>query len=1121
MDAQWRIELLGELQAHFGSCVIRRFKTQKTAALLAYLAYHHRHPHSRDSLLDLLWPDIDPDSARNSLRVALHSLRRDLDLPDALATPVLVIDRGTIRMHPTATTDVAEFEAILQAAAAAPSPAARAARLAEAIALYRGDLLPGHYEEWVLTAREHLSELYLGALQQRVAALEQVGDLEGALEVARRAVGADPLREEAHYDLMRLYAAMGQPSAMLRQYQELERVLKEELGEVPSAATRALAEELRGNARTVVVARIAQRAEAPPPPAALQAPGSRRQARQQRDLSLSQPGAWRLEPGAASGASPELPAAFTRFFGREEEIARVAETLCSPGTRLVTLTGPGGSGKTRLALVIAGRLREIFGGPIWFVPLADLTDPRRVLDAIADAMSLPRGADADRLAQVKAELERPRSLLVLDNLEHLLDEAAPLVQTLLEWALGLTFLVTSRQHLNLAGEQEFAILPLPTPRKTDRPERLLEYASVRLFVDRAQAVRSEFRLTEANAASVAALCDRLEGLPLAIELAAAWAQTLTPAQMLARLTDRSELLVSHRRDLSNRHRTLRAAAQWSFELLSSPLRRLFARLSVFRSGWTLEAAEAICGEASAASSTPSVLDALRQLRERSLVVVEEAGAEMRYRLLETLREYGAEQLDAEEQAELGRRHAVYYLGLAWQAEAERTGAAQREWMERLERERDNLRAAFAWSQGAGGEVTLGLQLGQALLWFWVTRGYLTEGQEHLVRLLAQPAEGSLPSDRAGGASPCARELAAARAKAQASAGLLALHLGDYDESQALSHASLSVGRALGEKAIIAPSLCNLGLVTQRQGDYAAARAFFEESLAVYGELGDPWGSTSVRCCLGEVALHESDYDLARAFYEEAMEAFQKLGDRHHIAWSLRSLGDLALHQGDDAAARQLHEEGLALFREQGDRLGTATSLNLLAHVAIHQGDYAAARCLCEESLQIWREANDKNGIAWSLLCLGTVFTFQGDLTAAEAFCREALGLHRERGDREGVAWALHSLGHVARERGDLAMARDRFGESLTLRRELRKKRGIAECLEGLAGIAAREQPERAAMLLGAAHALRDGLGAPLPLNERAEREEQLAALRRALGEAGFRTAWAAGCALSWEEAAEI
>ncbi len=623
MDPRCRIELLGGLSVRQGDRVITRFRMQKIGGLLAYLAYYADRPHPREMLIELLWPECDLDAGRNRLSMSLSSLRNQLEPPGVPAGTVIQADQISVQLNPAAiTTGVADFEAARRAAAQAGSAAERVQALTRAAELYRGPLLPGHYEEWALSEQQRLAEASLQVLRELAADLERLGDLPRALETARAAVSADPLREESHRELMRLCAAAGEPEAALRQYRELERILAGELGSSPAPATRLISQQIalgRGDEQ-------AERARAQQ--------GGRRAVKHKapagvRDARLTHP------PPPPPLAS-RLPLQLNRFFGRHAELERLTEML-APGepsaggdgaseqvgpvpqhrtphteNRLVTLTGPGGTGKTRLALEATGRLVEAFQGAVWFVPLGEVSDARRLPDAILEALRISRAASTESLDQAIAALSQRPTLQVLDNLEHLLDGgAAALVQDLLQQAPGLAVLSTSRQSLDLPGERESPVAPLPVPSIGEglEPAALAGNESVQLFVDRAQAVRPDFQVTRRNAAAIAELCDRLEGIPLAIELAAARSQVLTPARMLSQILPspargregggvarRLDLLIGRRRGVAERHRTLRAALDWSYHLLSPELRHFFARLSVFRGGWTLEAAEAIADD---------------------------------------------------------------------------------------------------------------------------------------------------------------------------------------------------------------------------------------------------------------------------------------------------------------------------------------------------------------------------------------------------------------------------------------------------------------------------------------------------------------------------------------------
>lgn len=638
MDAPLRIEMLGGLRVQQGGRELTRFRTHKTGALLAYLAFHLGRLQPREVLQELLWAEDEPKRARNNLSIALTSLRRQLEPPGTPTSTVLEASRFNVGLNRAAiVTDVAEFESALKAARGASRGAledrsgrrvspAEAQHLSRAVALYRGPLLPGFYEEWVPAEQERLADMFVVAARDLAARLLDAGDIAGAFDCARRAVSADPLREEAHLQLMRLYVTAGEPSAALRQFRELERALGEELGQHPTAEAVHLAQAIAAGKS------LPPRPAAPAPRAGAartDAPGAPLCPTTEGDVPAA-------SPSALPGQQPptiRLPLQLTRFFGREEEITRLA-TLLAPaqfaeretqgsqgpapdaprlarvptrreeGVRLLTLTGPGGCGMTRLAIEVARQVADAMPGGVWFVPLADLTDPRLIPGAIVDALRLPRAPDVDAMDQVAEWLSdhSPATLLLLlDNFEHLLaderrksEDGAAVLRALLERLPSLRVLVTSRRSLNLEGEREFPVQPLPVPASAvPSPEELMRYPGVKLFVDRAQAVRPDFQVTTRNAADIAALCSGLEGLPLAIELAAARAQVMTPAQMLAQLAHRLDFLVSRRRDASERHRTLKAALDWSVRLLSPELRRFYGQLSVLRGGWTLEAASAI------------------------------------------------------------------------------------------------------------------------------------------------------------------------------------------------------------------------------------------------------------------------------------------------------------------------------------------------------------------------------------------------------------------------------------------------------------------------------------------------------------------------------------------------
>src|SRR5262245_1471679 len=549
--------------------------------------------------------------------------------------------------------------------------------------------------------------------------------------------------------------------------------------------------------------------------------------------------------------SHNLPVQPTPLIGRERVSAAACALLRRAEVRLLTLTGPGGTGKTRLGLQVAADLLEDFEDGVFFVPLAAIRDSALVASSIARTLRLQERAGQVLLDSLKESLQDKQMLLVLDNFEQVV-AAAPLVAELLAACPRLKCLVTSRVVLRLSGEHEFPVPPLelPDPRHLPAVETLSQYAAVALFIQRALAVKPDFQVDNANAPAVAEICVRLDGLPLAIELAAARLKLLPPQAILARLGRRLELLRGGARDVPDRHQTLRQAIAWSYDLLEAGEQALFRRLAVFARGCTLEAAGAVChaGHDHAAGPGPSLemLDGVASLVDKSLLrQQEQASGEPRFRMLETIREYGLECLTASgEEPGVRRAHADYYLALVEAAEPALTGPEQATWLERLGAEHDNLRTALQWAEESG-EAEIGLRLAGALCQFWLMHSHLREGQERLARLL-------------GLAEAAPRT--AARAKARTRAGHLADNLSDYEAAHTFFEESLAIRRVLGEKGGIAAALNDLGWVAWHRNDYPASRALSEESLAIWRELGDKAGIATSLHNLGWVAYYQGNYE---------------------------------------------------------------------------------------------------------------------------------------------------------------------------------------------------------------------------------------------------------------------
>jgi predicted ATPase/uncharacterized protein HemY len=779
--------------------------------------------------------------------------------------------------------------------------------------------------------------------------------------------------------------------------------------------------------------------------------------------------------------------------------------------RLLTLTGPGGVGKTRLGLQAAADLQQEFVEGSCLVELAAIANPELVASTIARTLDLRESGDQPIRASLLAHLRQRCLLLLLDNFEHLL-AAAPLVVELLATCAGVKLLVTSRAPLRLRGEHEVPVLPLalpdaaaPSSAPRSSPAGMPGISpAVELFRQRAQAVRPDFALTAPDAPVVADICRHLDGLPLAIELAAARIKILSLQALLARLARRLDLLTGGPRDLPARQQTMRNAIAWSYDLLAGAEQRLFRRLSAFAGGCTLEAAEAVCNPDGDLGVDP--LEGLTALVDNSLLqAVESAGGERRFRMLETIREYGLECLEASlEAAALRRQHAAYALELAERAEPELKGRAQAQWLARLDGEHDNMRAALGWTREAG-EVLLGLRLAGALSRYWYLRGHLSEGRGRLESLLALDVHDA-------GAAPV-------RAKALYGAGTLAYRQGDFVRAQTLTEQSLALWRVLDDTVGMSQALNSLGNVASDQGHFVEATALYEESLALRRELGDTLGVATTLGNLGNIAFEHCEYAGATALYEESLALRRELDDPWGLPSVLGNLANLAHRRGDHERAVALAEESLARFRAVGDTSSIAIQLANLAGLARDLGDQARAVGLAEESMALAQPMGHKWCMTLALDALGKVARDQGDYAGATAMFEECLALYEELDDKRDLPMALEGLGHVARDEGDPERASALYVEGLDRYQAVGNTVGIAACLEGLAAVAAAlEQPAAAAQLGGAAAALRDAAGAPLVPVDRAAVEQSLAGPRATLGEEAFATAWGAGRALAPDRA---
>lgn len=943
-DARLAIRLLGGFQVSVDGRAIdeRAWGRRKAAALVKLLALAPRQRLHREAILEHLWPEGDPDTAGANLRVVLHAARRALQTGQKrdLALLQALDDEIALQLDGEPWVDVDAFERAAEIARQSQDIDDYAA----ALALYGGELLPGdRYEDWTVSRRERLHDSYLNLLTSYAAVLEERADLPAAIAALERVIAADPTHELAATRLMDAYARAGQRHRALKLYQHLRDALERELDAAPDE-----------EAQRVYGQILARRG---PPPAERQE-----------------------SPPSTPPTNIRTP--LTRFIGREQQVSETRAAL--EKARLVTLTGAGGSGKTRLATVVAQSLAGSYPDGAWLVDLSSLGTAEAVPRAVAGTLQLRLDGALDESAAIVAAIGDRELLLVLDNCEHLIDICARLAQALLQDCPRLRVLATSREPLRVAGEVVLRVPTLATPIPGALGlDEIISSEAVQLFCDRARYIRLDFELSADNAEAVATICRRLDGLPLAIELAAARVAMFSLGQLAERLSDPLQILTGGGRTAEPRQQTLRATLDWSFGLLERPEQLLLARLSVFAGGWTLDAAEAIC--AGDGVERRDVLGLLAGLVDKSLVEAHAGADEARYRLLETVRQYAAERRAEQDPKDtIGQRHADYFLALAEAAERGLLAGEQERWLERLERDLDNLRAALAWSE-RGGDVARQLRIASAVVRMWWIRGYVIEGRRWLESGLASAA-GSAAIEPA------------LRAKALQAAGNLARLQGSAAVAERYLEECLALQRQHGSPRDQAYALNYLAALLRMRDASDRAIELAEESLDLFRQTDDLRGTSLALGTLGELTYAAGDAARSSTYLAEALRYTRQVGDTHSIAITLNNLGEALRAQGllDEASAR--FEEGLAIFRELQATHGVAYLLANLGDIARAQGRPQQALDYLLEALKLFDELGYDEallGVIGSLAALDACYgrpERAAQLFAAEARLRDEIGI---------------------------------------------------------------------------------------------------------------------------------
>jgi predicted ATPase/DNA-binding SARP family transcriptional activator len=997
---------------------------QSSRRLSTHLKHTHLilHPgtHAREKLASLFWGDSSDVAARGSLRKALTLLRKHI------GNNLIIADRETVQVNQSfpVWVDVSAFEIQAQELLTRSSP-----ELNQFEALcYQGELLSDFYDDWILPLREYYRTLYLDVMLRAVEQSRAQSEYKLAIEYAQKILAIDVANERAHQHLMFCYITLGDRNKALQQYEACQRALCDELAAEPARETQVLYDWIKGSTPDIqsLAARITN-----------------------------------------------LPIPISSFVGRNRELARIKRLLASE--RLVTLTGAGGSGKTRLAIHAATDLIDSFKDGVWWVELVPLSDAKLVPSAVAKALGIDTQSDQPLIETLAKYLQQKQILLVLDNCEHLIEACAKLVEYLLLACTELKILTTSREALGLTGEKIWQVptMSLLDAQSITLAELLMQYEGINLFVERASTVGRNFALDERNASTVAQVCQQLDGIPLAIELAAARIKTMSIEQIAKRLDDRFQLLTAANRTAQARHQTLRAAIDWSYELLSEAERRLFCRLSVFSGGWTLEAAEAVCS--GDGIEKKDITNLLARLVDKSLVTVHAEGQP--YGMLETMKQYGNEKLTEEGGQERGlERHLDYYLKMANKGDQKLRGPEQFVWLKWFDFERDNLASAMEIALNSLGTLEKGCELVCSLCWYWKM-------------------------------------------------------VGDYPSMKNWLEMALSKSTDLGRTPAKAKLLLNVGLYSVAGLHWLEpleAQSTIQESLEIWQKLGPDFTLQSAQCMLikGWTQKSRFDNDKGYDYFNRAIAIFEKENATWWHAWALNFWGSMLVQDSKDVQTIQkLLEEETTLWKKTGDQCTSTVVLWDLGDMACERGDFIEAQGYYQESLQRYRRFGAKSYIFQSLVHLGDIARGLKQYDQAEMYYKESMSLVEVIMWEHWLPQIYLGLGYVMLAKGEPQQAQNYFRQALYVGREFNLNYGPVRCIAGYAATTvARAKLGFAARLFGAFFAQLESLQSDMKTNEKimflvdqTEIEGYLALCKSQIKKAKFEQAWNDGYVLSLDD----